>query len=529
MGADWGLYSALRGTDNWAQKRKDKMDSLMFLEKREQRAQQDLQKQTELEAGMQEYFDKISSLDALAEDQGRIQDEEKKARRDIYKGLAAVNGNLKTYMTTGGVSALGKYKRDVLNSDAVKNAALNKVNMTNFVKDKSDGKYIKNVEVDVPEMEADGKTPKLKNGVPVTKREAVGMERALEMFQKGIITKLPYSGAEVKVKLDPTKFSAVTKDPNNPFVAMAVTTDDIFNYALEQGASQEYAKELAIEYGKSAIKTKQPWYWGKEDQADYDLKMAKAGASAAAAAGSKGKGGVQVLNQLIPALTAAENNAVKTGKDALVQMGPKEYELWDNMLGLRFNAETGTNVPTRPLKAIDAQSGKEVNVGNAMNLGNTGEYVFKNGKWYVKYEATFNADKAEEGNPMEESFWFSYDNLADGFDNGNWQDLEAPDGTDIYKGMVLVEVDKKVKDQRGMDQVNGILGVKTNYRGAYADADSDDQLAKVQSDMIRVYKNLVDGGNSREVATEKVARMYQGQVNEIGTGSTGEEEVPTEE
>lgn len=527
MGADWGLYSALRGTDNWAQKRKDKMDSLMFLEKREQRAQQDLQKQTELEAGMQEYFDKISSLDALAEDQGRIQDEERKARRDIYKGLAAVNGNLKTYMTTGGVSALGKYKRDVLNSDAVKNAALNKVNMTNFVKDKSDGKYIKNVEVDVPEMEADGKTPKLKNGVPVTKREAVGMERALEMFQKGIITKLPYSGSEVKVKLDPTKFSSVTKDPNNPFVAMAVTTDDIFNYALEQGASKEYAKELAIEYGKSAIKTKQPWYWGKEDEAAYAAKMATAAKASASASGGGKKPGVTVLNQLLPALTRAEDNAVKTGKDAVVQMGPKEYELWDNMLGLKYDATNGTNVPTRPLKAIDAQSGKEVNVGNAMNLGNTGEYVFKNGKWYIKYEATYNADEAQEGNPMEESWFFSYDNLADGFDNNNWVEGEAPDGTDIYKGMVLVEVDKKVKDQRGMDQVNGILGVKSTFEGAAASADANDQLAKVKSDMMRVYEDLVAGGDSQQVAMEKVAQKYQGQVNEIRAGSTGEE-VDTE-
>ena len=528
MGADWGLYSALRGTDNWAQKRKDKMDSLMFLEKREQRAQQDLQKQTELEAGMQEYFDKISSLDALAEDQGRIQDEEKKARRDIYKGLAAVNGNLKTYMTTGGVSALGKYKRDVLNSDAVRNAALNKVNMTNFVKDKSDGKYIKNVEVDVPEMEADGKTPKLKNGVPVTKREAVGMERALEMFQKGIITKLPYSGAEVKVKLDPTKFSAVTKDPNNPFVSMAVTTDDIFNYALEQGASKEYAKELAIEYGKSAIKTKQPWYWGKEDKAAYDAKMATAAKAYASASGGGKKAGVTVLNQLLPALYAAEDNAVKTGKDGLVQMGPKEYELWDNMLGLRYDATNKTNVPSRPLTAIDAQSGKVVKVDNAMNLGNTGEYVYKNGKWYAKYEATFNADQAQEGNPMEESFWFSYDNLADGFDNGNWVEGQAPDGTDTYKGTVLIDIDKKVKQQRIMDQVNGMLGTKSTFEGAAASADSDDQLAKVQSDMMRVYEKLVTGGDSDELATKKVARMYQGQVDAIGEGSTGEE-ADTEE
>ena len=87
MGADWGLYSALRGQDNWAQKRQDKMQNLMILERREQRAQQDLEKQMQLEQGMQKYFDEISKLDALAEDQGRIEEKEKEARRNIYKGI----------------------------------------------------------------------------------------------------------------------------------------------------------------------------------------------------------------------------------------------------------------------------------------------------------------------------------------------------------------------------------------------------------------------------------------------------------
>ncbi len=235
---------------------------------------------------MQNYFDEIAKLDALAEDQGRIQDEEKKARRNIYKGLAAVNGNLKTYMSTGGISDLSKYKRDVLNSDAAKNAATNKVNANNFIKDKSEGKYVHEVEIDVPVM-VDGK-PQLKNGVPVTERQKVTMEKQMEMFKKGLITKINYGGAEKKVKLDPTKFSKTVKNPNDPFTAYAVTTDDIFNYALEQGASEEYANKLAVEYGKSAISTKQPWYWKAEDKAAHDLKMAKAAKASGGGGGSVG-------------------------------------------------------------------------------------------------------------------------------------------------------------------------------------------------------------------------------------------------
>jgi hypothetical protein len=37
--ADWGLYSALRGTDDWATKRQDKRMNLLAAEKMELRQQ----------------------------------------------------------------------------------------------------------------------------------------------------------------------------------------------------------------------------------------------------------------------------------------------------------------------------------------------------------------------------------------------------------------------------------------------------------------------------------------------------------
>jgi len=58
---DFGLYQALRGTDNWAQKRQDKMQSLMIARERDQNSQKELKQSMELEQGMQKYFDEMKT------------------------------------------------------------------------------------------------------------------------------------------------------------------------------------------------------------------------------------------------------------------------------------------------------------------------------------------------------------------------------------------------------------------------------------------------------------------------------------
>ena len=41
--ADWGLYSALRGTDNWQQRRQDKAMNLQLIESMHKEEQQKVQ------------------------------------------------------------------------------------------------------------------------------------------------------------------------------------------------------------------------------------------------------------------------------------------------------------------------------------------------------------------------------------------------------------------------------------------------------------------------------------------------------
>ena len=84
---DFGLYAALSGTDNWAQKRQDKMSNLMMLERMEQRSEKQMAAQMQAEAGMQEMLDKMSTFDVLPEDQKAIEQKEQQSRLSIIKGI----------------------------------------------------------------------------------------------------------------------------------------------------------------------------------------------------------------------------------------------------------------------------------------------------------------------------------------------------------------------------------------------------------------------------------------------------------
>jgi hypothetical protein len=521
MGADWGLYSALRGQDNWAQKRQDKMQNLMILERREQRAQQDLEKQMQLEQGMQKYFDEISKLDALAEDQGRIEEKEKEARRNIYKGIAAVNGNLKAYMSTGGISALSDYKRDILNSDAVKNAALNKVNMSNFIKDKSEGKYIRDVEIEVPVMEADGVTPKIKDGKPVTEKRTVTMEEQAKLFKDGVITKLNYNGAERKVKLDPLKFSKTVKNPNDPYTAYAVTTDDMYNYALEMGASEEYAKKIAIEYGKSAVKTKQPWRWAKRNEYEDMEKAAKAAKYRSSASGG-GKGGTMTLNQLGLSLMRDADQARQTGKNVPRPMGMYDMSFFHKAFNLNEISSEGRIVPTRALKAIDEFTGRETDIMNALNLQFTQEYVTTpEGRKYIKAKVTYDADEPQEGNPHTENM-FGVNSLVQDEARNNWvfknldetnmayDNMELDNGHDVVEGYVLIDITKQANNQQYMDQFNRYAGITNKFQGASASADESMQEQSFMNNYEAIVNQIIKNENvSREEAERIANTLYR--------------------
>ena len=79
--ADWGLYSALRGTDDWATKRQDKRMNLLAAEKMELRQQKKVAESNKAEADIAKYMEELQNLKVLPEDQERVAQAEKQARQ----------------------------------------------------------------------------------------------------------------------------------------------------------------------------------------------------------------------------------------------------------------------------------------------------------------------------------------------------------------------------------------------------------------------------------------------------------------
>ena len=143
--ADFGLYSALRGTDNWSQRRHDKAMNLAMVEQMKKDEQAKVQQSIKAEEDINKYFDEITQLQSeyLPEDAERIKQVEKSARENIIKGISAFNGDLSRYVASGGITDLHTYKNSILQSKEVRNAQLNKVNFGALMKDFQDGnKYV---------------------------------------------------------------------------------------------------------------------------------------------------------------------------------------------------------------------------------------------------------------------------------------------------------------------------------------------------------------------------------------------------
>ena len=93
MSLDWGLYTAMRGQDNWQQRRADKAMNLQLLEKQTQIEQQKTAAEAQAEQSLNEYFNELQNMEFLAEDQERVNAMERDARRNVIKGIASVNGD----------------------------------------------------------------------------------------------------------------------------------------------------------------------------------------------------------------------------------------------------------------------------------------------------------------------------------------------------------------------------------------------------------------------------------------------------
>lgn len=326
--ADFGLYSALRGQDVWNVKRQDAAMGMQIAQIREQRAEQDLQKQNQIDAGMQAAYDELANLDVLPEDAERIKAIEQQSRKSIVKGIAKNNGDLKRYMSLGGQKDLQGYRSSVLGSEQYKNAMANKMNLSSYVKDRSDNKFLKSTLVDVPQMDE-------KTGQMVTKPMQLSFEQQMKLFQDKKIERLNYGGSEDKVNISIKDFADDFKNSLNPYQQdNVVSVSNIYEKAMSMGASEEQAQKQAQSYGNMVKQGGDYWTWKAGDinelnmkREDMQMKREMHSAKLREMATKEKATGVQKRNTL-------GNIQEYLAPNSSAPMLPNHIEMWSKVLGL---------------------------------------------------------------------------------------------------------------------------------------------------------------------------------------------------
>ena len=295
---DFGLYAALSGTDNWAQKRQDKASNLMMLERMEQRSQQQLNAQMQAEQGIQEQLDLMSTFDVLPEDQKAIEEVENKARMNIIKGITKFNGDLKKYVSSGGLTDLGEYKRSVLTSSEMKNAVTNKAQYAQYIDAKQKDMFVGKAQVEVPVFEANG-NPKMKDGEIVREIKNLTMDEQMALRKRGLLDKIQVGMIEKKARINPDYFKRNYKDASKPWSADNIVTEqNIKNTLKSQGFSDEQANKLANEYG-DGLTAENALKWKAMNQLELEALEASTQYRLSKASGSStGSGKTRITNTI---------------------------------------------------------------------------------------------------------------------------------------------------------------------------------------------------------------------------------------
>jgi hypothetical protein len=453
--ADWGLYTALRGQDDWKQKRQDQQYNLMIAEKRSARAEQQMQEQAKIEQGLIEYFNEFNKLDVTPEDAERIRQKEAEERNNIVKGIGKFGGDVKKFMASGGATALANYKNNVMLSQEVQTGLQNKAVLNDYIVAKKEGKWIGKVAVEIPTDQVD------EQGRPLMQQKMVTPEEQYGLYKQGVIKSMAPITAEKRVTFQMLDFNRTVKDPANPYSKNnMVTMSDVYNQARTSGASHEQAKDLANDYTVAVEQGGQPRYWGAKDQLDAMLKQAKINDIKSRISARN-----TASNRLM--VTDAETNALKSMSEGQqLPISPGAVKVWGDIFKATPNKD-GTMKFHQPVMAHDGLvKDKSFDLSKAKSVVPVSYYKAKdangNMRTYLKAKATyedenyFTTGENEKNTPIKTSWGTT--NLVDDRLKNNWQ----VDG-DNYTGMVDIPIDNLINDKRIAQSIGIALNFKTNF------------------------------------------------------------------
>jgi hypothetical protein len=509
--ADWGLYTALRGRDNWAQRRQDKAMNMQIVQQQAANEEKKTQQEMLAEEGINKYLDEMAAIKVLPEDQERIKEVERSARQNIIQGIARNNGDLSRYVSSGGITDLHEYRNSIIQSKEVKTALSNKENMALIIADKQKGNRWFSP-VDVPQTDENGEPILDEDGNAKTQK--VSIDDQLKLYKRGSINTISYNGSENKVNLNAMSFHGTPKDPKNPYSKdNIVTAADIKFQAMEAGASEEYANELAKSYYKTASDAKAKgqdatWKWGNKSEEERLLMEAKRDKLNA----SSGGGGedTNIKNQVFPKL-----QTMKTGTEML--MDGKASEWWKTTLGLNYDSETNTMRPSTALFGYDADpnSKMEYDLRKALHINPTNKYVVftdKNGKKQqgIEAEVIFDANTSGQNTVAGSgAFWGMGDEKVKGagagWEHKNKSDIgigtEDQGGDDVWFGKAIIPITKYINTPTVRDRYNKDMNITGKVEG-FAPSTTNEDYSNRNNAFVQQFSEL--NGISYDEAFERL-------------------------
>jgi len=229
---DWGLLTALQGTDDWKQKRLDRNAELRQADELRDIAEAEKIKQQQAGSQVFNIFNEVSKLKVLPPDTEKIRIKNEELINPIINGIKKYGGDVNMYLQSGGYNDLVKYSQDLQGSKEVSSALRRAKDYADFQNDVQSGKIIRPIYKEV-------------NG----SRQKLNPQDEISAFLDNKKDDFEYMGGFEPFVTDYRKsFSEVYgRDDRKPKTA---TKDDVYVMALHEAKKKGLSKDDAQYYSE---------------------------------------------------------------------------------------------------------------------------------------------------------------------------------------------------------------------------------------------------------------------------------------
>lgn len=237
MALDWGIYNAMKQQPFVEKRMQLEQANVSYLQQFSQLASQKRQQRLQSQQMIQQQMNLFNEVEVLERDRTELTALIQEEEQSIVKGIAAVGGDPYRYLNTGGLANLNGYYQRIRQSDELRKGLENKQKQQSYLEAIQDGK------VAIPSiMDIEGE------------RRIVTFGQQLDMYNKGAIDDIQWSGAQAPVKLSPEAIFKIP-NPNNPLVSRNVTVSEFFDMLIAKGQNPLIAHQMAgqAEVGDSGL------------------------------------------------------------------------------------------------------------------------------------------------------------------------------------------------------------------------------------------------------------------------------------